>query len=173
MPRGGFGFSQTCAIHTTTGNRVKLGEGNPMTESCPRIKTEAGGEEVTPVVLTDAQKESIKLRATYCNGLAVGIAVAGAFTSVSGLLFTARGILGGNPFTVMLLCAAACAAIIFSADFHWDARKIIAKLDGPDAKPDPAEETSYRAFQTRLRNISFSVSAIFVVVSLLGWAAKS
>ena len=66
--------------------------------------------------LTDGQKESIKITATYFNNLAVGIAVVGGVTPLLALFFSGSGLMGGDPLKVTVLCGTLIAAVIFSPE---------------------------------------------------------
>ena len=62
------------------------------------------------------------------------------------------------------------AAVIFSPEFHWDARRALAKLDGKDAVPPKSEELSFKAAARRVRNVAIGFSAILVGVSSVSYA---
>lgn len=120
-----------------------------------------------PQPLTDGQKETIKITATYLNNVAVGIAVVGGFSSLLGLLYSYKGLLGLDPGSVILLCAAAVTATFLSSSIHWQARETLARLDGNDAKPTEFERASYWWRIWRLRFSVIGISAIFVLWSSL------
>lgn len=141
-----------------------------MTESSPHIKTEAGGGKVTPVVLTDAQKESIKIRAAFMNGLAIGAAVAGAFAALNTVLFSPDGIASYDLLKIVLGCLGGWVAVYFCGEFHWDARKIIAKLDGPKAQPSEAEAAAFHKFNGLVRILAGAVGIGICVFSAFGLA---
>lgn len=115
--------------------------------------------------LTDGEKESIKIRANFLNGLAIGAAIAGAFAALNTLLFSMNGIAGYNLLAIILTCIGGFFAVYFSGEFHWDARKIIAKLDGPNAKPSKEEADSFHSFNNKVR-----IFSLFFVVSMIIFA---
>lgn len=65
--------------------------------------------------LTDAQKEKIKLRATFLNGLATGSVLIGVLTPVTRAAYDPS--VTGSAFVLMAITAAVCFVLGFGLHF--------------------------------------------------------
>ncbi|WP_185985040.1 amino acid transporter [Aureimonas mangrovi] len=73
---------------------------------------------------TEAEREQTKLRATYLNGIAIGIFLVGGLSVPSSILLSPAA--GGSiaiPLAIALFC------FIVSPALHWTARISLKELD--------------------------------------------
>lgn len=66
--------------------------------------------------LTDTRKEKIKLRATFINGLAIGIVLIGVFTPITRVAYDP--VVTGDTFFFMVGSAAVCFALGFVLHYY-------------------------------------------------------
>ena len=74
--------------------------------------------------LTEGQREQVKLRATYLNGLAIGLALVGGISLPTTISFNAR-----NPSELLIAGSLFLFSFVVSPYIHWIATKVLGGLD--------------------------------------------
>ncbi|WP_139798245.1 hypothetical protein [Fulvimarina manganoxydans] len=87
------------------------------------LETEASGDEgLAPRQKTEAEREQIKLRATYLSGIAIGVFLVGGLSLPSSILIS-----GKQNFWIAFAIAIVCVGA--SPVIHWAARRSLKDLD--------------------------------------------
>jgi hypothetical protein len=73
---------------------------------------------------SEGQKEQIKLRATYLNGLAIGLVLVGGISLPTTIAFNAR-----SPSELLIAGSLFLFSFVVSPYIHWIATKVLGGLD--------------------------------------------
>ena len=74
--------------------------------------------------LSEGQREKIKLRATYLNGLAIGLVLVGGISLPTTIAFNSRG-----PSELLIAGSLFLFSVGISPYIHWIATKVLGGLD--------------------------------------------
>jgi hypothetical protein len=74
--------------------------------------------------LSEGQREQIKLRATYLNGLAIGLVLVGGISLPTTIAFNAR-----SPAELLIAGSLFLFSFVVSPYIHWIATKVLGGLD--------------------------------------------